>query len=166
VAEMNSEAGSGYAHIFRAIGQSVSKLDPLCFDLELVGDEYIVSGVSKKRLNLAEIKTESGNNLSTGFSNLRFTQSGIDLINGTGKQLRAGNDVSRMDPHSIPNVLRTIGAYLDARGFRFLRLSSDNGTFTVWHINNLQVQTKEMFTPTNIYDLWVRYFKKRDPRHT
>jgi hypothetical protein len=162
---MNVKAGSSYAHTFRAIGQSISKLDPLYFDLELVGNDYTVSGVSKTPLNAAEKNTRTENNFSSGFSNLRFTQSEVDVINGTGKQSRADTDVSRVDPHSIPNVLRTIGAYLDARGLSFLRLSLDNGNLTVWHINNMQVETKEIFTPINIYDLWVRYFKKREQRN-
>lgn len=163
---MNAEAGSSYAQTFRALGQSISKFNPHSFDLEFDGHDYIVNGVSKNPSRSAVTKTRTENNLSTGFSNLRFTQSEVELIDGTGKQSRADKDVSRVDPHSIPNVLRTIGAYLDARDLRFLRLSSDNGNVTVWHINNMQVETKEVFTPINTYDLWVRYFKKREPRKT
>lgn len=163
---MNAETDSSYAHTFRAFGQRLSKLDPLSFNLEFDGHDYMVSGVSKTPLNSAANNRRTENNLSTSFSNLRFTQSEVELIDGTGKQSRTDKGISRVDPHSIPNVLRTIGAYLDPRGLRFLRLSSDNGNVTVWHLNNMQVETEEVFTPINIYDLWVRYFKKREPPKT
>jgi hypothetical protein len=65
--------------------------------------------------------------------------------------------------------MRMIGAHLDKMGLTLLRVTLDNGLFTVWHKSRSGAELKEVFTQANLYDLWVHLYKKRtdaEPKRT
>ena len=169
-----------YERILRAIGQSLENIEVESFDVETADDQYLVAGESKKKnaaplpdpvntksifgfiRNIGMKNTAPATRSQTyRFSGLRFTAADIDLLDQKGKVLRAQNNDSTPNPNSLSQVLRTVGAYLDHKASRPLKLSWHQQSLSLWHVNVLGVEAKEVFTPPDLYNLWVHQFKKR-----
>jgi hypothetical protein len=54
-----------------------------------------------------------------------------------------------------------IGAHIDTKGGIVLRVIRQNQLFTIWYKKALGGESKETFTQSNLYDLWVHLFKKQ-----
>ena len=177
---MKSKAAVNYQCVLRAIGQGIEKLGVESFDLEMSDNhDFVVSGTYRepcepkpglKKSFLSLIINAAKNNCKqkTGstlfhFSKIRFTRSNIDLLDQAGKASRTSWDGNPLNPLGISHVLRMAGAYLDSKGSLFLRLSWRHDKLIVWHFNGTDGEAKEMFTPQNLYDQWVRYFNARKP---
>jgi len=183
---MKSKAAVNYQCVLRAIGQGIEKLGVESFDLEMSDNHgFIVSGTYREEkspcapkptlkksflsliINAAKntCKQKTGSTLFH-FSKIRFTRNNIELLDQAGKASRTSWDGTPLNPLGISHVLRMAGAYLDSKGSLFLRLSWRHDKLTVWHFkhfNGMGVEAKEMFTPQNLYDQWVRYFNARKP---
>ena len=180
---MKSKAAVNYQCVLRAIGQGIEKLGVESFDLEMSDNHgFVVSGTYRetkspcapkprlKKSFLSLIINAAKNNCKQKtdstlfhFSKIRFTRSNIDLLDQAGKASRTSWDGNPLNPFGISHVLRMAGAYLDSKGSLFLRLSWRHDKLTVWHFNGTDGEAKEMFTPQNLYDQWVRYFNARKP---
>jgi len=180
---MKSKAAVNYQCVLRAIGQGIEKLGVESFDLEMSDNhDFVVSGTYRetksagapkprlKKSFLSLIINAAKNNCKqkTGstlfhFSKIRFTRSNIELLDQAGKASRTSWDDNPLNPLGISHVLRMAGAYLDSKDSLFLRLSWRHDKLTVWHFNGMGVEAKEMFTPQNLYDQWVRHFNARKP---
>ena len=167
-----------YENILRAIGQSLEYLEAESFELDTSDDHYVVSGERKKAnatpepinqksflgfiRNVGKKKAaQTTGSQNYHFSGLRFTKADIELLDRKGKVLRAKFEESTLNPHGISQELRTAGAYLDHRERRLLKLSWRQQTLTLWHVNGLGVEAKEVFMPADLYNLWVHQFKQR-----
>jgi len=180
---MKSKDTAYYQNILRAIGQGIEKLGVESFDLEISDNhDFVVSGtfretqsasapkpgIKKSLLSLIinaaknNFKRKPGSTLFH-FSAIRFTRSNIDLLDRAGKASRSSWDGSPLNPLGIAHVLRMAGAYLDGKGSRFSRLSWRHDALTLWHINGRGIEAKEIFTPQNLYDQSIPYFKTRKP---
>jgi len=172
-----------YQRILRAIGQGLENLDVKFFDLLVVSDnQYVVGGncnkpktryapkprFKKSFLSLFRSVNKSKNTRTSvldrfNFEGLRFSKSDIEHLDRKGKVMRSNGDNSPPSPHSVSHILRMTGAYLDYKEGRLLGLSWRRQILTLWHINKRGVEKKEEFTPSDLYDVWVRQFKKRKP---
>ena len=169
-----------YENILRAIGQNLEYIDAESFDLNASDDTFLASGQYKKtnatpspdptstKSFLGFIKTfgrkkptQTPEPQPSYFSDLRFSQSDIELLDRKGKVLRSDLDRRMLDPHSISQVLRTAGAYLDHKQSRLLKLSWRQQILTLWHVNRVGVEAREVFTSPDLYSLWVHQFKQR-----
>jgi len=180
---MKSKAAVNYQCVLRAIGQGIEKLGVESFDLEMSDNHgFVVSGTYRetkspcapkprlKKSFLSLIINAAKNNCKQKpdstlfhFSKIRFTRNNIELLDQAGKASRTSWDGNPLNPLGISHVLRMAGAYLDSKGSLFLRLSWRHDRLTVWHFNGTDGEAKEMFTPQNLYDQWVRYFNARKP---
>ncbi|HTN72835.1 MAG TPA: hypothetical protein VMO00_17270 [Methylomirabilota bacterium] len=169
-----------YQNSLRAIGQSLESLEVESFELDTSDDHYVVSGECKKTKatptpeppstksilgfirNVGKKKPAQTTGPQTShFSGLSFSEADIVLSDQKSQLLRAKFDDCTLNPHSISQVLRTVGADLDHRRNRLIKLSWCHQTLTLWHVNGLGVEAKEVFMPADLYNLWVHQFKKR-----
>lgn len=169
-----------HQNTLRAIGQGLENLEVESFDLDTLDDHYVVGGQCKKN-NATPIPepiskksflgfirtvgkaktTQTSGSQTFHFFGLRFTQADIELLDQKGRALRARVDDCTLNPHSISQVLRIGGVYLDHRESSLLKLSWRQQTLTLWHVNGLGIEAKEVFTPPDLYNLWVHQFKQR-----
>lgn len=176
---MKPKATAHYQNVLRAIGQGLENLQVNSFDLEFSDGHYIVSGncknsktpvvhhrsVAKSFLSLVRNvskKTTPNPSLPFHFSGLCFAPRDIERLDQKGKALRSSWDGSPPNPHSVAQVLRMTGTYLDHNG-SLLRLSWRHPILTLWYVNKLGIEMREEFTPPDLYDVWVHQFKKRKP---
>lgn len=172
-----------YEQILRAIGQALELLCVQAFDLEVDGDNYLVRGeseTSKKRKvpetrsvknalrnfwNKSPTQTSTRTargNLSSSFVflGMRFAQEDIDRLERQGQALRASWERSP-NAHTLSQILRTVGAHVDHKRGRLLRVSKRSQWVTVCYKGPFGGERIERFTQSNLYDFWVHMYKQR-----
>ena len=71
------------------------------------------------------------------------------------------------DLHSLPQILWTVGTYVDQKAGRLLRVSKHNQTVTIGYRKFIGSEQTEEFTESNLYDFWVHvYVQRRKPSGT
>jgi len=175
-----------YEKTLRAIGQGLETLRVEKIELEAVDDHYLIHGHGRRpqtaeapkpsffkepmRFLRQSSKPGSGSRAAAKkstafeFAGLEVTQKDIDDFERRAKTSPSHSQDS-LDPNSVSQILRLVGAYLDYRKSCLLKLSWRDQTVTLWRRDGLGVESKEIFTPTNLYDLWVHRYKQRQIAH-
>ena len=91
---------------------------------------------------------------------LQFTQADIDKFERDGQALRSDWECSPLS-HSLPQVLRTVGWYVDHRKGQLHKISRTGDTLSVSSTGLLGTQKMETLTFVEIYDMWVHLYKQR-----
>lgn len=172
-----------YEQILRAIGQGLEALSVRAFDLEVDGNKYIIRGNSetfkKEKIPKAsgskhaihnlwsKSQTQSSRRTPPGkfsssfvFLGMQFTPEEIDRLERQGQALRFDWE-SSPNAQRLSQILRTVGAYVDHKGGRLLRVSRRNQWVTIWYRSPLGGERVEEFSRFNLYDLWVHMYKQR-----
>ena len=174
-----------YEHILRAIGQGLESLSLEAFDLEVAEDTFSVRGIPTRKesekspvtklkafkkafLDICNItKTparaatpEAGVPGSSRLLRLQFTQADIDNLEQEGQALRSDWERSPLS-HSLPQVLRTLGWYVDQKKGQIHKISKAADTLSVSYTGLLGTQKMETLTLVEIYDMWVHLYKQR-----
>ncbi len=178
-----SKAGNTYRRSLRAIGQGLETLCVEEFDLEASNYHYVVHGHCKKvktedppKPNLFKdaflfLRRNSKTHSSTRtpvkrilssfqFTGLRITGRDIVRFERQGKA-QSTNVPGTLNPQSISQAMRLAGCYLDHKKSRLLKLSWRSQSLTLWRRDGFGVESREIFTPSNLYDLWVHQYKQR-----
>ena len=174
-----------YEHILRAIGQGLESLSLESFDLEVVEDTFSVRGIptqkESEKLPVTKLrafkkaflgicsksKTPKGSATpvvsvpgSSRLLRLQFTQADIDKLERDGQALRSDWERSPLS-HSLPQVLRTVGWYIDQKKGQIHKISKTDDILSVSYTGLLGTQKFETLTLVQIYDMWVHLYKQR-----
>jgi hypothetical protein len=174
-----------YEHTLRAIGQGLESLSLESFDLEVANDTFSIRGIpTRKESEISPVKKLkafkkafldicssskapaqpatpaekiSG---SSRLLRLEFTQADIDKLEREGQALRSDWERSPLS-HSLPQVLRTVGWYVDHKKGQIHKISRSGDTLSVSYTGLLGTQKLETLTLVQIYDMWVHLYKQR-----
>jgi hypothetical protein len=172
-----------YEHILRAIGQGLEALSVETFDLKVANDTFLIqaavtqkepanaaklSSFKKAFLDICHIakkpvtmETPAGKaGASSRSLRLEFTQKDIDRLERDGQALRSDWNASPL-AHSMPQLLRTVGWYVDHKQGRLHKLSKDGDSLTVSYLKAIGTEKIETFTLLQLYDMWVHLYKRR-----
>jgi hypothetical protein len=174
-----------YEHILRAIGQGLESLSLEAFDLEVAGDTFSIRGIptrqESEKLPVTKMKafkktfldicntskkprrTATPTEKIPGPSRLLrldFTQADIDKLERKGQALRSDWERSPLS-HSLAQILRTVGWYVDHKKGQIHKISRSGETVTVSYTGLLGKQRLETLTLVEIYDMWVHLYKQR-----
>jgi hypothetical protein len=172
-----------YEHILRAIGQGLEALSVEAFDLQVANDTFLIQGVAtqKEPANAAKLssfkkafleichiskkpatsETPAGKAGASSHSlRLVFTQTDIDKLERDGQALRSDWNASPL-AHSLPQLLRTVGWYVDHKEGRLHKLSKNGDSLTVCYLGAIGTAKIETFTLLQLYDMWVHLYKRR-----
>lgn len=176
-----------YARHLRAIGQDLENLHLATFNLEYVGDSYLVwvksddqsesanplFRISKNRLqklwrNKVPARTlghEEPYPLSPSQTGrrLRYSVQELDRIERE-QRARRRQQSGNADGHCISQLLRTVGDLVRERGERLLGIAWQELSVSVVVETARGHKEIDVFRPDNLYDLWVRMYLKRDNR--
>jgi hypothetical protein len=181
----------GYAQLLRAIGQALETLNIQSFEMEPVGEDFFIRGTvlltssaesldGNKKLTHGELRRaiwgklpheNSINSEDTDATSLT-AHSPIELLYGIkdverleeeGRSKRV-NPQGTANPSSLSQVLRCIGAYLNQKRARLLKLSREAETVAVEYETSLGTTIKEILSLSDLYDLWVRMYLQRAER--
>lgn len=166
-----------YAKELRALGQALEERRVWSLDLEIDGGAYIVRGkvtVSKNaKLSLSELlrtvifefrawlEKTVGLERSADKLDLRFTAEEIEQQDRKGRANRRQAD-TMPDPHSLSQILRGVGSYLDSKPKTSLvGVSVEDCWVTIRYkaADGCQVQAKQHIY--HLYDYWVKMYLRR-----
>ncbi|MGH7887434.1 MAG: hypothetical protein ACREPG_06190 [Candidatus Binatia bacterium] len=179
---MAAKARVNNQNVLRAIGQGLETLEVIAFDLQVSDNQYEVRGEARKLKTAAASKPSlkrSFLNLilhgahkrtakTTGlrhfhFAGLRFTAKDIDLLERKGQVLQSNFETSAPNPHSLSQILRTVGAYLDLHECQLEKISWRDGLLTLWYLNRRGVESKDILSRAALHDQWAHQYKQRKP---
>jgi hypothetical protein len=69
------------------------------------------------------------------------------------------------DAASLSQVLRTVGAYVNEKRARLLKVSRDGEPVRVEYETSSGAKLEEVFAVSDLYDFWVRMYLKRARRN-
>ncbi|HEV8722216.1 MAG TPA: hypothetical protein VGW77_16470 [Candidatus Binatia bacterium] len=178
----------GYAQLLRAIGQALETLNIQSFEMEPVGGDFFIRGnvlstsaelldsqlISDKlrRAIWGKLPHESGGNGKDTDATSPTVHSPVELLYGVkdierleeeGRSKRL-NPQGTANPSSLSQVLRCIGAYLNQKRARLLKLSREAESVAVEYETSLGTTIKEILSLSDLYDLWVRMYLQRAER--
>jgi hypothetical protein len=124
----------------RTVGQALELLNVRSFSLDLSDESYVVEG--------------------SGFSGLQFSQEKLSQLEEQARARRSNSNPGP-DPHSLSQMLRTVGAYADQKQHRLLKVSWCDGRVVISYGQPRGGEKTEELTKINLYDLWVHLYKLR-----
>ena len=179
----------GYAQPLRAIGQALETLNLTSFELEPAGEDFYVKGIlaashpelSEDRLSLEKLSAVWGQLSETERADrdlgetkaapvlppieLQYTMKDVDRLEQEGQ-------AKRSDPHRVPDtsrlsqVLRCVGAYLNQKPARLVKIARNAEAVSVEYETSLGSIHKETLAVSEVYDLWVRMYMQRAERES
>jgi len=176
-----------YAQPLRAIGQALETLNIQSFEMEPVVDGFFVRGTvplaSKESLNdsLASDKLRmiwgqlpggTGAEGEPGKATRSDVLSWIELLytEKDVERLEEEGRARRVDPHRTANpstlsqVLRCLGAYLNQKRARLVKISRESESVSLEYETSLGTNMRETLSVSDVYDLWVRMYLQRSER--
>lgn len=137
------EKTTTFALPLRAIGQALEALHIEAFDMEKEGDDYIVRCKSK----------------DSAFE-LRYTPEDVDRLEREG-QARRHNPNGMADGHSMAELLRAAGDYVDWKDGRLLGISWQVQSVSIVYETVQGRRKLDVLTIPSMYDFWLAMFLRR-----
>jgi hypothetical protein len=173
--------GSNYSQLLRPVGQMLESLGLQSFILTLEGDDFSVQGhkaVEASRPNQERAvraiwhllrspkrPSEESATPSSGVVELRYTPDDIARMELEGRAKRKGSDPGAApEPHSLSQILRACGAFVDQKEGRILAVKKQEQNITIEYESALKRKIAEQFTVASLYDYWVKMYLKRRAR--
>ena len=179
----------GYAQPLRAIGQALEVLNMQDFEVEPVGHDFYIRGNLPSSTNRAllgrgcttdELRAIWGampkedsedpegsirSNLSVLSSRIElcYTAQDVDRLEEAGRG-RRGMARQAAEAYSVSQILRSIGAYLNQKRARLLKLNREVDCVVVEYETTMGSRMKETLAIRDLYDLWVRMYLHRAER--
>jgi hypothetical protein len=156
-----------YHQQLRSVGQSLEAQRISVFELSCDGERIVVKGQPEKETSLlAVLRNWQKQRRSEGLSgSLTYTGQDIDQIDRQGRAQRSQHN-RLPDFHSLPNMLRTVGWYLDLSGSELLELHKHQLSLTIVSRDKNGYPQYEERTIASFYNLFMSLHDKRGkPAH-
>jgi len=146
----------------RTIGQALEAQRISIFELQRQGDSFIVNGEPEKETSLlAKLRNWQKRNRAAGMSGSQtFTPQDIEQLDRQGRAQRSKSD-RLPDFHSLANILRTVGAHLDAKRTELLELQKKELSITILFRNPSGHPEFEERSLGSFYDLFTQLHARR-----
>ena len=151
-----------YDRQLRSIGQSLEAQRIQVFELSRQGENYLVRGEPEKETSLmATLRSWQKRLRHEGLTTaLTYTVQDIDELDLQGSANRTKSN-RLPDFHSLPNTLRTVGAYLDRKNAELLELHKKQLSYTILSRNQAGYPELEERSLGSLYELFVTLHGKR-----
>jgi hypothetical protein len=175
-----------YAQLLRAIGQALEVLKFGSFEMEFAGGDFLVSGSAetsteqeearriRERLRkfvwealpgetASEAEIESAMSTWPAKLHLRYTPKDMDRLEKAGKAKRR-TDAGVPDVANLSQLLRTIGAYVEKKRVRLVRISRHGESLAIEYDSVGGERRTETVSPGSLYEFWVELYLQRSSR--
>jgi hypothetical protein len=170
---------SNYAQLLRPVGQVLETLKVESFSMTITstGVHVIAHKKAEKQSSQPELSLRVSWQSSrrqkadlagvpeptSGELELHYTQSDIERIDTEERSKRKGKVVGS-EAHSLPEILRALGGYVDQKGGQVLAIKKDGEDVTIEYESALRKNIVEQFTVASLYDYWVKMYMHRKQR--
>ena len=134
-----------YERALRAVGQALEGYNFESFELTPDGDGFFIRSKATPEVQL------------------RFTPQDLQSFETEG-QARRVHANGMASASSLSQVLRCLGAYLNQKRARLLKLTHEAELLSIEYVTSMGSHMNESFSVTGIYDMWVRRYLQRAAR--
>ena len=182
---MNRHVAKEYGQLLRAIGQALEILKFGSFEMEVAEKDFVVRGSAvtsnqqekaqaiRERVrkfvwealpSVAASPAEIEFAMSTWPTklDLRYTPSDLDRLHKAGKAKRKGGAVAP-DVATLSQLLRTIGAYVEHRNGRLVKISRFGASLAICYETREGKTWEESVSAGSLYEFWVQLYLQRSP---
>jgi hypothetical protein len=175
-----------YAQLLRAIGQALEVLKFGTFDMEFSGGDFLVHGRAETSTEqeearrtreallkfvwedlpgekMSEAEVDLAMSTWPAKLHLRYTPKDMDRLEEAGKakrQMVAGVP----DIASLSQLLRTIGAYVEKKHARLVRISRYGESLAIEYDSVGGERKTETVSAGSLYEFWVELYLQRSSR--
>lgn len=146
----------------RAIGQVLETYQLSNFDVTCKGESYLVSGQPVEGTVLQALlwKWQKGRRKVNVSFEQSYTPRDIEVLERQG---RAKRQTGRRHPdfYQLPNVLRTVGAYLDMKEAQLLQIRKHNLTLMILYQTSQGHPEVEERTIASFYNFFLNLYQTR-----
>ena len=164
-----------YGQTLRTVGQMLEGLEIESFALKIEGNAFRVSAQKLQQPEERSLrvlwwrlrgKTAERGDMKTpmsGVLELHYTAADIARMDSEARAKR-GHTVGTPQPHSLSQVLRAVGAFVDQKGGELLAVRKDDQNIEFEYRSELNVKVTQQFTVPALYDYWVKMYLHRSGR--
>jgi hypothetical protein len=166
-----------FAQLLRPVGQMLEPLKLESFSLKIDDSGVYVSGRKREERPTSHVpevslrvvwqalrrkQPEPANEAqpSSGVLELRYTQDDIERTDTEEQSKRAGAS-GTPEAHTLSQILRAVGGYVDQKGGRLLEVRKAGDEVTIEYESALRKKMTEQFTVASLYDYWVKMYLRR-----
>lgn len=155
-------AKMSYDQVLRNIGQSLEAQRITTFELSREGDRFLVKGEPERENSLLDaLLNWQRRRRSEGLAgSLSFTAQDIEQLERQG-QARRSRSHRLPDFHSLPNMLRTVGSYLELKNAQLVEIRKRPLSVTILSRNKDGFPDYEERTVASFYDLFLELHGRR-----
>ncbi|MFQ5683928.1 MAG: hypothetical protein ACE5HC_11730 [Candidatus Binatia bacterium] len=177
---------NSYARYLRAIGQDIEQFCPNAVNVEADESGFIVRAETPAQQKMSQAQDSTGSGLAgiwrgwRGRGRKEEKSSGQPQGEATSLEFRySAEDLERLDTEararsrdshakpelvSLPETLRLVGAYIDQKGGKLLKVSTQDPMLTIEYRTTEGEQKNEEHQISSFYDLSVRLYLHRSDR--
>jgi hypothetical protein len=175
LSESHMNENLSYAQILRTVGQMLEGLEIQSFALKIEGNDFTVSApqarqpqekhlrVFWRRLGGKKAESQGMGNPSSGVLELHYTAADIARMDSEARAKR-GPTAGTPEPHSLSQLLRAVGAFVDQKGGDLLTMRKDDQNIEFEYKSLLNAKVTQQFTVPALYDYWVKMYLRRSDR--
>jgi hypothetical protein len=175
-----------YAQLLRAIGQALEVLKFGSFELEFDDGDFLVHGRAETSTEQEEARrireglrkfvwealpdeTASETEIELAMStwpaklHLRYTPKDMDRLEEAGKAKRR-TAAGVPDVANLSQLLRTIGAYIEKKQLRLVRISRDGESLAIEYDHAGGKTKTETVSAGSLYEFWAELYLQRSGR--
>jgi hypothetical protein len=152
--------GLSYALALRAIGQSLEAQQTKDFDLSVIETGFVVRENKPQYLKWRRTIRPNGTGKALDLSDVHFSVDDIARLDQSGKERRQ-TPAQTPDFYVLSQTLRTVGGFVDRRGFRLLELSRRGAKLTLRLEQSEGRSLVETHTIASLHNIFVGMFFDR-----
>ena len=172
-----------YAQLLRAIGQALEILQFGSFSMEFTGGDFVVHGSAAASMEQEEARAirqrvikfvwealpgERASDAEIEFAmstwpaeiDLYYTAKDMDRLEQQGKAKRQ-NVAGVPDVASLSQLLRTIGAYVEQKKARLVRIARDGDSLEIEYYTVGGERRVETVSAASLYEFWAQLYLQR-----
>jgi hypothetical protein len=154
-------ASRRYGEDLRSIGQALEARDIIDFELKQLADLYVIQGIPEQ----ASLRSKVGHWLwrlrgGPAADPITLRSEKVEQLSQAGRAKRSNRE-QLTNFRTVSNILRTIGAFLDAGEHELIEIQKRRISITLSYRDKVGQEHKEDRTISSFYNFFLELYGKR-----
>jgi hypothetical protein len=154
-------ASRRYGEDLRSIGQALEARDIIDFELKRLADLYVIQGIPEQGSLRSKVRQWlSGLRSGSATDPISFGPVDVEQLSQAGRAKRSNRE-QLTNFRTVSNILRTIGAFLDAGEHELVEIQKRRISITLSYRDKVGQEHKEDRTISSFYNFFLELYGKR-----
>ncbi len=154
-------ASRRYGEDLRSIGQALEARDIIDFELKRLADLYVIQGMPEQGSLRSSVRQWlSGLRSGSATDPISFGPVDVEELSQAGRAKRSNRE-QLTNFRTVSNILRTIGAFLDAGEHELVEIQKRRISITLSYRDKVGQEHKEDRTISSFYNFFLELYGKR-----